>query len=420
MRSLLVVTLVLVTAPGVPAAAGVLHVPADHPTIQAAVDAAVPGDLIQIAPGRYAENVVVTTDGLALRGGPAAILDGRYLGPCITVEAEAFAVQGLRLVNGTTGFTGNGTLMVAADLHVEACSGAGLDLAGDMAVVGRCRITGCGGDGLHLQAQTVENIAVVGLNRMERCGGDGIHLSGPATFYLVKNRCTGNAGDGLRLEVTDPGVSDPSRLLQNRCEDNGGRGLYVDTTGGAVVERTVARRNGGHGLHVRGIGVGVDLSRADGNRGAGVLLEALGGSTAERNACRDNAGEGLVLALAEGGSGQNAAVRNLLRGNARDGLRVAGGSAMVLDNRCLLNLGDGLQVDAAVPDCGLYRNAALRNGHEGLDNRGAGTRLDEGNVLKGNGGLDLAGAGTGDGLLTISGASTWLTGGASATQSLDL
>lgn len=403
-----------------PAAAGVLHVPADHPSIQAAVDAAVPGDLVQLAPGRYAENVVVTTDGLALRGGLAAIIDGRYQGPCITVDATAFAVQGVHLVNGTTGLSGRGTLMVAADLHVEACAGAGLDIEGDMAIVGRCRITGCGGDGLRLAAQTVENVAIVGLVRVERCGGDGLDLSGPGAFYAVRNRCSINAGDGLRLAVSEQGVGDASRVLQNRCEENGGRGLFVDTLGGAVVERNVARRNGGHGLHVRGFGVGVDLSRADGNRGAGVVLEAQGGSTAERNTCRDNAQEGLVLALAEGGMGQNAAVRNLLRGNARDGLRVAGGSAMVLDNRCLLNLGDGLQVDAAVPDCGLYRNTALRNGHEGLDNRGGASILGEGHVLKLNGGLDLAGAGTGAGVLAVSGASAWLTGGPDATQSLDL
>ncbi len=36
-----------------------LHVPADHPTIQAAVDAASPGDLILVEPGVYEEAVDV-------------------------------------------------------------------------------------------------------------------------------------------------------------------------------------------------------------------------------------------------------------------------------------------------------------------------------------------------------------------------
>ena len=57
-----------------------LRVPADHPTIQAAVDAANPGSLILIAPGVYVEAVVVTTPGLTLRGldRNRVILDGRF------------------------------------------------------------------------------------------------------------------------------------------------------------------------------------------------------------------------------------------------------------------------------------------------------------------------------------------------------
>ena len=38
-----------------------LRVPADHPTIQEAVDAASPGDLVLIEPGVYKEAVTVTT-----------------------------------------------------------------------------------------------------------------------------------------------------------------------------------------------------------------------------------------------------------------------------------------------------------------------------------------------------------------------
>ena len=72
----------------------VWHVPADYPTIQAAVDAAAEGDTILVAPGVYSENVVVSTSRLALRGaGPVSpverpgvgagenvVLDGTDLG----------------------------------------------------------------------------------------------------------------------------------------------------------------------------------------------------------------------------------------------------------------------------------------------------------------------------------------------------
>lgn len=59
-----------------------LRVPEDHDTIQAAVDAAAPGDLILIAPGVYKEEVQVPRgkDGITLRGLDRAgvVLDGEF------------------------------------------------------------------------------------------------------------------------------------------------------------------------------------------------------------------------------------------------------------------------------------------------------------------------------------------------------
>src|ERR687897_2449850 len=57
-----------------------LDVPDDYDTIQAAVDAARPGDLILIQPGTYEEAVSVTTDELTIRGldRNEVILDGGF------------------------------------------------------------------------------------------------------------------------------------------------------------------------------------------------------------------------------------------------------------------------------------------------------------------------------------------------------
>ena len=57
-----------------------IKVPADYPTIQAAVDAAKPGDLVLVAPGVYKEAVKVTTDDLTIRGldRNKVILDGEF------------------------------------------------------------------------------------------------------------------------------------------------------------------------------------------------------------------------------------------------------------------------------------------------------------------------------------------------------
>ncbi len=82
-------------APGVP---GMLHVPADYPTIQAAVDAARPGQIILIAPGTYHEAVRVKTPGITLRGEDRnrVILDGNFQLPNgVEIEANNVVVENM-------------------------------------------------------------------------------------------------------------------------------------------------------------------------------------------------------------------------------------------------------------------------------------------------------------------------------------
>ena len=93
----------------------VLDVPAEHYTIQAAVDAAAPGDLILISPGTYHEAVNVTTDNLTIRGldRNGVILDGEFeLDNGIRVlGATGVAVENLTTQNYTT----NGVFWTGVD-----------------------------------------------------------------------------------------------------------------------------------------------------------------------------------------------------------------------------------------------------------------------------------------------------------------
>ncbi|GDX25709.1 hypothetical protein LBMAG12_00830 [Actinomycetes bacterium] len=99
-----------------PATEGVLNVPADYPTIQGAVDAAVEGDLILIAPGTYTEAVQVTTNNIIIRGldRNTVILDGNFeLDNGIrVVGANGVALENMTAMNYTkngffwTGVTG--------------------------------------------------------------------------------------------------------------------------------------------------------------------------------------------------------------------------------------------------------------------------------------------------------------------------
>ncbi len=97
---------------GVPAVAGpsgvTIRVPADQPTVQAAVTAAKSGDLILISAGVYKEGVNVETDNLTIRGVDRnkVILDGEF-----TREngVRVLGANGVAIENMTArNFTGNG------------------------------------------------------------------------------------------------------------------------------------------------------------------------------------------------------------------------------------------------------------------------------------------------------------------------
>lgn len=85
-----------------------IRVPEDHETIQAAVDAASPGDLLLVGPGVYNEEVVVEVEDLTIRGldRNEVILDGEFeMEKGIVSFADGVAVENMTARNYTsTGF----------------------------------------------------------------------------------------------------------------------------------------------------------------------------------------------------------------------------------------------------------------------------------------------------------------------------
>lgn len=85
-------------------------------SIQAAVDAAAPGDTVVVPPGRYHETVTIAKSGITIRGSRGAVLDaagfavgirvaaGPGGGGCPTSTLTNITVDGLRIANAR--FTG--------------------------------------------------------------------------------------------------------------------------------------------------------------------------------------------------------------------------------------------------------------------------------------------------------------------------
>jgi plastocyanin len=92
----------------------VRRVPQQHATIQGAVDAAVPGDLILVDTGTYREEVTVTTPSLVIRGMDrnATIVDGEFVRPNgFNVLADGVAIENLTVRHATlNGFFWTGVI----------------------------------------------------------------------------------------------------------------------------------------------------------------------------------------------------------------------------------------------------------------------------------------------------------------------
>ncbi|MER6331922.1 NosD domain-containing protein [Streptomyces sp. NPDC001034] len=99
-----------------------IRVPADAPTISAAVSLARPGDLVLVAPGVYHESVRIRTPRVTLRGASRdkVVIDGRLRQPNgVVVAAPGVAVENLTVENNTQ----NGVLVTGSAAAVAGLPG---------------------------------------------------------------------------------------------------------------------------------------------------------------------------------------------------------------------------------------------------------------------------------------------------------
>lgn len=185
---------VLITLlPASAALAEVLQVPSHaNPSIQDAIDAAVDGDMIQLAAGVYFERIDLSGKAVTLAGDPAggSVLDGDGAGPVVTIsngEGRGTLLTNLEIRNGAA-VLGGGLEVLNASPTIKNCS------------IHDCSATGAGGGAAF---------------------GGGRPLLAGCTFW--KN----NAELGGAIAVTSADVELELCVFQlNRATDGGGA-IYV-------------------------------------------------------------------------------------------------------------------------------------------------------------------------------------------------
>lgn len=286
-----------------------VRVPADAPTISAAVSLAQPGDLVLVAPGEYHESVKIATAGITLRGESRdkVIIDGRLQQPNgIVVAAPGVAVENLTVENntqngvlvtgsakavaglpGTSGGydTGNEPVTFLKSFLVSHVTATRNGLYGIYAfsaqdgVIEHSYASGAADSGIYVGQCKPCNIVVRdNIAELNAVGYEGTNASGE--MYVVGNRFAGNRV-GLTINSDHQ-----EKLLPQR-----GSVVVGNLVAGNQQAPTPEQADGGWG-----IGIGIDggsanqfsRNRISGNINAGMLITATADLPPEGNQILEN------------------------------------------------------------------------------------------------------------------------------------
>ncbi|MBI4879973.1 MAG: right-handed parallel beta-helix repeat-containing protein [Planctomycetes bacterium] len=235
------------------AQAATIRVPADFPTIQAAVNATSGHwDIIEVSKGTYLEAVsLLQKDQLTLQAkkGQKVVIHSDSGAPLTVSLSRNIHIKDLRLEGSAFSYGLN--VMYSSDVLVKGCSVTGAAVDGikvfltDRTTIMDCTVKWVLWNGInleannsHLQNNTVQHAGFNGIrvegmantvdgNTIKDCGEKGIvlGLSGAATqgSLVVKNKIDGGSSDGIYL---DSGA-DANTILSNMVKHVDDDGIEV-------------------------------------------------------------------------------------------------------------------------------------------------------------------------------------------------
>ncbi len=232
------------------------HVPADFATIQAALDAALNGDRVIVAPGRYYETLRFPARGIHLvsSAGPAAtVIDGQQLGTVVTFDSaqgRSSILEGFTLTNGIDQGRLNG-----GGVHIDA--GASPVIRGNVIRQNWGYANG------HAMSLRYPAAALIERNEIRHNrsgpgtgggGGGGIGIRGThcpgqpncrvdiRNNYIGNNYVTGYSWGG-GIELSGAQVSVIGNVVEYNTASSSGGGLAIYNGSSAWIENNLFRAN---------------------------------------------------------------------------------------------------------------------------------------------------------------------------------
>jgi len=331
MKTFGVLVLLCVFATGALAAG--LKVPGTYATIQAAVDAAVDGDVIKVSAGTYVENVSVNgKTGITIKrvGGGQVVVDAGGTGTPLTIEGGSTNILVSNLTLQNSADSSGVVIMFSSDIHLEGCKvldvafdGVGVLLTFNVWIT-NCSIKNVGLHGIEL----VTADCVISGNTIKNAVECGVLVVGERNTVdsnVIKS--TGFAG----IQLGDsPATCEDSLVLENTIRESLD-GIYVDATAidCSILDNTI-KEPLSDGIEVQSLAVGhvIDGNTVKKPGDSGFELDALN-LRVTRNKVKKSVDDGFFI--------QWNAAECLLYGNiakkcADDGFQVDGTDNSLVGN----------------------------------------------------------------------------------------